>query len=123
MPSRCRHITPTLTRTHTRHWKTGNGILVAQRSSGVLKRFEWAGDASSGGGNSDDPPAGVIRESELGSASTALCKKEITQLAVIETHQFLVLLADELVKVAQLPTLQPVTVFEVRCASIVCAHY
>ena len=81
----------------------------------MLKRFEWSGDSSSGGsGSNDDPPAGVIRESELGSASTALCKKEITQLAVIETHQFLVLLADELVKVAQLPTLQPVTVFEVR---------
>jgi hypothetical protein len=109
----------------------GNSVLVAQRSSSALKRFEWAGDQSGmltsnlfqtnycfdedihHAGNPDDPPMGVIRESELGSALNPICKKEVTQLAVVEAHQLIVVLADEQVKVLQLPSLQVVTTFEV----------
>ncbi len=87
----------------------GNGLLVAQRGSCFLKRFEWSSNDSDDGKNGSGPPAGVIRESEM---SAPVCKKDVLQLAVVETHQFLVLLADDQVNVLQLPALQPVASFD-----------
>ncbi len=115
-------------------------FYIAQHNTGLLRRFQWAGTAydADGSDNKDDPPAGVIRETEL---PNPVAKSGVQQLFVVESFQvhphgldfflpfyricsvcclhvwsqFLqmaVVLSDDSVKVHQLPTLTLIANFE-----------